>query len=392
MTTPEDRLRDALAAVASLVQPEDHGNRSDEQVDRLPLDQLPHRWGHRYIPLATAAAVLAIIVVGVLIRPVRDHGRQATPASRTAAPARYFIANVQGTGVSVRDVRTGRVTAIVKAPPGESWSSLSATTDPHMFYIATQSNGMNLHRLIIDDTGRVRSLLPVAGPILPGGFDVVSLAASPDGTRLAFPINRLGDIAKPKIVERKGAYGSVSIGVLAMSLKRSVVFQTMTVTGRVSGLSWAADGRHLAYELDGSVNGSDGVWILDTDAGHDLIAASRHVFSWQSAFVPPYTAPVLSADGVHLYLLADSEGLRGKFTQIIEVDTRTGRRQRMLYEQAQSPGGGNAQWAFTQVARDPAGTSLLAVDDRGRAHRVDIGTGRVTTFPFTGGSPNALAW
>jgi hypothetical protein len=376
MTTPEEQLRDALAAVAALVQPEEDAERSDERVHRVP-----RRWGQRYAPIAMAAAVLLIVTAGILIGPARDHGSagRPSPTPSAVAPAKYFIANVQGRGVSVRDARTGQVAATVKPPAGTSWSAMSATADPQVFYLAAQASDVRLYRLGIDDAGRVRSLSPVT-TFQSGASDLIYLAASPDGARVAFPV------AKPGA----GPDGTPEIDVLDLSTKRRTVFRS-TVTGRVSSLSWAADGRHLAYQLDGSTNRSDGIWILDTHAGRDLAAASRSVLRWQTAFVGDYTSPVLSADGLHVYLIANNQTSRGKSTQIIELDAGTGRRQRVLYEQPYT-GGGNLQWMFTELVRDPAGRSLFVVDEHQRAHRVDVATGRATTFRFTGGTPNALAW
>jgi hypothetical protein len=291
----------------------------------------------------------------------------------------YFIVNVQGVGVSVHDAHTGRMAATVKPPADTSWTAVSATANPHVFYLAAQASDVRLYRLGIDGAGRVGSLSPVA-TVQSGAADLVSLAATPDGARVAFPVMNLGP----------GSYGPAEIDVLDLSANRRTVFRT-TVTGRVSNLSWAADGRHLAYQLDGSTNDSDGVWILDTHAGRDLIAASRSVFRWQPTFVGDYTNPVLSADGRHVYLIAVGHGRGGKTTQIVELDAGTGRRQRVLYQQPYISGR-NAQWAFTEFARDPAGKSLLVVDEHARAHRVDIATGRAVELLSTGGIPNALAW
>jgi hypothetical protein len=376
MTTPEDRLRDALTAVAALVQPEEDGERSAGRVPRVP-----RRLGQRYVPIAAAAAVLLVVTASVLVGSVRGHRTTGLPDTTPApaAPAKYFVANVQGAGVSVRDAHTGRVAATVRPPAGTSWTAVSAAADPHVFYLAAQASDVRLYRLGIDDAGRVGSLNPVAD-FSAGDFDLVSLAASPDGVSVAYPVANPG----------KGPYGPAEIDVLDLSSKRRTVFR-MAVTGRVSSLSWAADGRHLAYQLDGSANGSDGVWILDTHTGRDLAAASHNVLHWQTVFVGSSTNPVLSADGRHVYLIAADQAHGRKSTQIIELDARTGRRQRVLYGQPYSKGG-NAQWAFTELVRDPTGRSLLAVDDRGHAHRVDIATGRATTFRFPGGTPNALAW
>jgi hypothetical protein len=104
-----------------------------------------------------------------------------------------------------------------------------------------------------------------------------------------------------------------------------------------------------------------------------------------------YIAPVLSADGRHVYLAAaTTKGKRS--TRVLELDARTGRQLRVMYEQPYTGKGGGGNWDFVHLARDPSGTMLLVVDPGGRAHRIDIASRRVTSMPFPGGVPNAFTW
>jgi hypothetical protein len=411
MTTSEDRLRDALAAVADLVQPATALPRSEAALsapgqDRTrsggQIHRLPPRWRQRYVPIATAAAVLLTVAASILIRPVRNHGSQDT--LDVAVPARYYVTNVEGPGVSVHDVRTGKVTAMVKPPALSSWSTLSATADPHVFFLASTARYVRVvpgqprvrrlnvadrfYRLDIDDAGRARSLKPTAVTIPANASVPTSIAASPDGARIAYP-NLIGQEKMTGLENSKAGYGPAEIDVVNLSTGRRAAFRAPTWGGLVESLSWAADGRHLAYQIAGAGDGSAGVWILDTRGGRDLRAGSRHVVTYHEH---DYTSPVLSADGRHVYLIADNAGHGGRTTQVIELDARTGKRQRVLYEEPFNPAGGNVSWTFTELARDPAGTSLLAVDDLTHAHRIDIATGHVTNFHYAGGAPNAIAW
>jgi Tol biopolymer transport system component len=378
MSTTEERLRDALAATAALVQ-------DDERT--VPVAGTRHRrqW---YVPLVAAALVLLVVVVSAVVTSGRTHGPENPPAVRPAptgppasSPARYFMANVQGGGyveMSVRDARTGQVTATLKPPANAMWDTVSATGDPHVFYLTANTDQVRLYRLRIDGSGRTRALTEVA-TLDPGVSDLVFLAASPDGKRVAYPLANPGQ-----------PYGPAEIDVLTLATGQRTAFRT-TVTGRVSSLSWAHDGRHLAYELDGSANGSDGIWVLDTHGGRDLLTGARHVLPWNTAFVGGHVAPVLSADGRSVYAINTVGAKSRKSTRIVQLDVRTGGLLRVLYEQPYSSKSGNRQWSFTELALDPSGRSLLAAGG-GQVHRVTIATGTVTTFPFGRGEPNALAW
>jgi hypothetical protein len=367
--TTEDRLRDAFAAITELVQPEqqpvEHAVRSRRGVRRV----------RRYGPLAVAAAVLLFVVAGVLVR--RD--RPPAPGPLGGGPARYFVANVTGgdgiNELTVRDVRTGRITATRKPPAGGEWARVSATADPAVFYVAIPSSpdSAYLYRLRIDGTGRISALTRVRH--LSVTASASTLAVSPDGTRVAYPAHRL----TPR--------GPAEIDVMTLSDGRRTAFRS-TEPGVVDALSWAADGRHLAFELYGSAYS---VRVLDTRAGRDLLASSHPVLVKDKSAARTYTHPVLGADGQSLYLIADHRAHGHRSTQLLELDARTGRALRVLYEQPTS-GARAPHWAFTSLARDPRGTGLLVVDPQGRAHRVDLASGQVTTIPFQRGTPNTTAW
>lgn len=369
--TTEDRLREALAATAALVHLEDQPQ------------TVPARTPRRIAPLAVAAAVL-VILAGVVFG-LRGEGDPAPAVSPgVAAPARYFMAKIGGgntTTVSVRDIQTGRVTATVTPPSHSLWTEVSATADPHVFYatsapdFGTRNVETSLYRLTIDATGRLRTRTK-AGALtrnLPLAF-----AAAPDGTRVAFSSVTKG-------------LGPATIEVLTVSSGRRTVYRTST-TGFVSELSWSADGRYLAFQLLTQLGTGYNVRILDTRAGHDLIRDSRPVLTGGRSYVSTYVAPVLSADGRHVYLLAAATTKGHRSIRVLELDARTGRQLRVMYEQPHTGKGGNPIWEFLHLARDPTGTMLLVVDPSGRAHRIDIASRHVETMPFPGGVPNAFTW
>jgi hypothetical protein len=316
--------------------------------------------------IAMAATLLLIVTVGGIV----GLGAVARPG-----PGHYLVANAMGR-LTVRDALTGKVTATVQPPDGGDWGDVSAVTDPHVYLVVHQLPRLGqatLYRLTIDDDGRVRALTP-AQDLPPDVGAPGSLAVSPDGTRIA--------------LLRGGAQANlpVEIDVMTGSGERPAVFRASKISSAF-GLSWGTDGRHLAFVF--RAEHAYSVRVLDTQAGPDLLKSAPPVFSGGAADVP-YTTPVLGKDGRTMYLIADDRTGGRRTTQVIEVDLRTGRRLRTLYEQPLDARYGNVGWGFTILVRDRAGTALIAVDPQGRGHRIDIASGRVTTIPSALGSP--VAW
>jgi hypothetical protein len=120
--------------------------------------------------------------------------------------------------LSVRDIQTGRVTAIVTPPDRRQWTAVSATADPHVFY-ATATTGygsptdrLSVYRVTIDAAGRVRTRTERPGRSQNG---LSAFAAAPDGTRLAFSVaNRNKGPATLEVltVSNGRAYGLPGVG------------------------------------------------------------------------------------------------------------------------------------------------------------------------------------
>src|ERR1051326_3278161 len=119
MTTTEERLRDALRASAACVH--------DDRL--LPLPATPPETAERritawLIPLAAAAAVVLIVgLVLAVTRTLQPAPGSSSNASVTTTPQpRYFATFVQTSktsGIQVRTVATGKVTAYLPTP---KWS------------------------------------------------------------------------------------------------------------------------------------------------------------------------------------------------------------------------------------------------------------------------------
>ncbi|GAA2610834.1 hypothetical protein SMC26_24825 [Actinomadura fulvescens] len=400
MTKTEEQLRDAL-----------HGIAAAARTPEIRMTAArPRRLSAWLVPVTVAAAVLLVMAAGVVGASVfRSPDRAATPLS---GPGRFVVAataqgqGTAGNGVTVRDASTGAITATVPLPKGVSeWNAITATNDETLFYLAgvapDQPRG-RLYRLSLTSAGRVSGLDPIKGGHSEAHMRY--LAASPDGRRIAFPVDALVKSSRVRITPKPNAsngkrlspeqgsrgvspsasvYGPVQIVVVDVATGRKEVFKSKT-TGLLESLSWSADGRRLAYSVGGS-QGADGIWVLDTRAGHDLLKASHRV-----PVSGLLNSPVLGADGRRLYVIA-AQG-RPSWTRVIEVDVATGRQLRVLFEEKYGGDPANAVWMFTQLDRDATGRNLMAVSDR-YAHRIDLSTGQARRVPFVGGvEPYSFAW
>ncbi len=176
-------------------------------------------------------------------------------------------------GVAVRDAASGRVTDKL---PGQMdmYSAVTGTGTNRVFFLAARSGRAQspdrdpeisqippggAFRVRIDDSGRVAELtavpgVPEPGPGVPRPID---LAASGDGSRLAFPVHR------PRRRPPTGtADASPSeIGIVDVATGERMAWQAES-DGVIGGLSLTADGRRLACSWHGAGQGN-GIRVTD---------------------------------------------------------------------------------------------------------------------------------
>jgi Tol biopolymer transport system component len=395
MTKTEQQLRDALTAVADLVQPREQSQRASEHPKRRHSPWLG--------PVCVAAAIVLIVTVGSAVSQ-RLPGERPTSGSATTAaamqpvaptgPARFF-AVLQMTVVKVYNAKTGAPTQTVPNPPDVNvWTTVSATRDDRLFLlsgyigIGASSNNLTdnprLYWLRLDASGKMSSLIRVSG--FHSTQHLLAMAVSPDGTRVAYAL---------PIVVKPDSNGDSQSGIAVLNLATRHT-QTFPSDGDIRNLSWANDGRHLAF-FAGGAHGHDGIWTLDTQArpSKNLYAASRLVIRWEAGPLGTLTTPVLSADGSKIYAIATQTELPTggpNWTRLIEIDAATGRQLRVLYQQKYTGVGAdnNAIWQFTRLARD-TGSERLLIISTGYAYRIDIKTTHTARTPI-GPTANDLAW
>jgi hypothetical protein len=327
----EDRVRTATRAGASLIRDVPPlAAPAPARLRRRP-SPAPRRWVNWGVPLAAAAAVVAIALTLVAVRQpgtpspaasvspaasasatASAHGTAtasgtATPsgtgsaspsatASGTAAPAtipRYYaiargydVQSSRPEPLIVGDDLTGTVIDTISAPAGLVFTNVRGTSDDRTFIVEAAVNtppygappySWYLLRLAPGSAHPYQlTKLPIK---LPGSRTfALAYALSPDGRELA--VESADDSAKGKPLTL--AIYSVSTG--AQLHAWTVDEQQISRDTSVGPLSWLSDGRHLVVSaLAGSAQDMQ-LRTLDVSAtGTDLMADSQALFTADSS-------------------------------------------------------------------------------------------------------------
>ncbi|MET7462175.1 hypothetical protein [Nonomuraea sp. NPDC005501] len=270
---------------------------------------------------------------------------------------------------AVHNAETGAFVANISLPPGiaGSWHLVAAARDNRTFAIAGWTGPKTEIRFFLvrlGDDGRPEKPVAVTQTDPDDLSAIYDLALSADGTRLAYATALIG--------------GGAKISVLDVATGRRRDWKTLTHS-MVTGLSWAPDGRSLAYVLGGRALALLDLARLGT--GPDS-AASRIVKSSMDA--RPIESVAHTPDGGALIYAS------GHTVERVPVT------------------GGPAQvLARPELPRDASLSLRFSVDGTGehllyvhgwRAHRVGLADGAAGSVPITvgerpgeGNSPRA-AW
>jgi hypothetical protein len=255
-----DQLSQALGAAAELMT--ERIQASPAPSTRPARDRRSSRRGGRLpgwlVPLAAAAAV-AVVVAGSLLVS-RIHFGASQPSSATSGPPAFYL--TLGTGISpqveVHRASDGAVTGTVPSTREWSITAMSATAGDRTFFVSetpvqnpAKPNLCPANRFLRFDvtaTGAVTGLRQAGRQV--AGLNL-QLAASPDGTRLAYWA----------YCGSEPAWGlhvmNLASGAVSSWTSNWAGSVNTTSPADVSGpaqISWTADGRSLAlnYQWKGS--------------------------------------------------------------------------------------------------------------------------------------------
>jgi hypothetical protein len=306
-------------------------------------------------------------------------------------------------GAAVRDAASGRV---IDRLPGrmDMYSAVTGTGGNRVFFLAARSGRERLaghdpeisqipsggaFRVRIDELGRVTDLSAVPGisepePGQPGPTD---LAATADGSRLAFPVRR------HRLGPPTGAPDAPpsEICIVTVAAGKRTVWQAES-DGSISGLSFSADGRRLAYSWHGAGEGN-GIRVTDvpdTAPGGVVTTPSRLVMPEQNSLGNLGQA-VISPDGSTLYVTAARYGPGGQpVTRLAEIAVADGQLLRIAYER-HGADPSNVIFGWGPLAIDPSGQHAL-IAYSGNLGRIELSSGHFTELPMDENGAFDIAW
>ncbi|MFB9630235.1 WD40 repeat domain-containing protein [Nonomuraea helvata] len=271
---------------------------------------------------------------------------------------------------AVHNAETGSFIANIPLPPGveSSWHLVAAARDNRTFAIAgwTEPKNPDIRFFLVrlGEDGQPGKPVVVTQTDPDDLTLVYDLALSADGTRLAYSTPLIG--------------GGAKISVLDVTTGRRRDWKTLTHS-MVRGLSWAPDGRSLAYVLGGRAIALLDLARLGTDpegAASRIIKNATGAMPFESLAHTPDGSALIYASGHTV----ERVPLAGGPTQVLA--------------RPELPPDASLSLRFSV---DGTGEHLLYVH-KWRAYRVALADGAVTSVPITvderpgeGGSPRA-AW
>ena len=330
MPSIENLLRDELMRVTDTVQP------GQLRPLRIPAPGL--RWRHRLLPVAAAAAIIAVAVSAVLVA-----GPKLAPASApdTAAVPRYYLTftfaadpqfhKLPVTEAMIRDTATGKITGTVKIVTNSFPASVAATAAPdgRSFILAIAENApkdeYRFFRLPVSASGKPGHLTELPAYPVPVNAYLAGIALSPDGTRLAVSFSYgLG--------ATNGGPAKYMVGAVEVINLVTGAVRTWTADMRQGHWyqpgqpSWANGNRMIAFtwqqakSMSNDAMTMEGVRLLDTEAPGDNLANARMIMP-AKAVNGTINSVLITPDGRDV-LVATSRDSRGTVVvQISEVPT-----------------------------------------------------------------------
>ena len=404
MNTIEERLRAAAQAAAGTVAPGSAPplDLPGQPGRRLGRARRPRRggWPRWVAPVAAAASVIAVIAASLAItggtharprpaaggthtgrRPAAPETRAERAAALASVPPYYLTL----TGYSgqphrravIRASATGAVLATVTPPaPYGTFTYVSGAADDRTFALAAQrlvpvpagrkgaaarqlnsSAQAKFFLLHFSPAARTARLAALPVPMTSGGLPqegttgLTGIALSPDGSKLAIAVERPAPLPP-----------EITVAAVATGSERTWAWSGTGWIGDFRNsfqpLSWAADGRTLAFQ-EGHGNTTASVRLLDTDApGSNLRSSSRQAAQWQfdednagSIAITPDGSRVIAPVTTFL-----RHPLRGDL-QIREFSASTGKLARVAAHWRYIGGAGGEDVLWT----NSSGSTLIAV-------------------------------
>ena len=399
MPSIDNLLRDELKRVTETVQP--------GQLRPLRILAPGRRWRQRLLPLAAAAAVIAVAVSAVLVAGPKLAPAPASAPVTAAVPRHYltftFVPDKQFhdlpvTEAVIRDTATGKITGTVKIMTKSFPASVAADAAPdgRSFILAIAENApkdeYRFFRLPVSAGGKPGHLTELPAYPVPVNAYLAGIALSPDGTRLAVSFSYgLG--------ATNGGPAKYMVGAVEV-----INLVTGTVRTWTAGMqqghwyqpgqpSWADGNRMISFTWQQAKSMSNdamtmqGVRLLDTEAPGDNLADARMIMP-AKAVHGTINSTLITPDGRDV-LVATSRDSRGTVVvQISEVPTAGSGPVRVLRTET-------ARATTTSQGMLADSGQVLSLAPGGRYALVqcihfgwlDLGSGRFTPLPAYSPTP-----
>jgi hypothetical protein len=413
----EERLRAATRAAADTVAPGSAPplRLPGEQPGRARWDQR-HRWLRPMVPLAAAAAVAAVVIASLTLTRgmhTASPGGAASLAQSVALSSvpPYYVAIAGRPDAPehavIRASATGKVLTTVKPPrPYGSFTFVSGAADDRTFVLAAQrwwnvtsgtqgadaqqrdnTTPVVFFRLRFDPRTRTAQLTRLSRVAGPQAEQLAGIAASPDGSRLALAQHT----AEIRVVTL--ATGSSRRWVWPGTTPSSGTWVGNAKPGG-QPLSWAADGRILAFQFWTQSGGITQVRLLDTTSPGGSLRAARPAVSFVGhgqVKTGPVGNSIITPDGTKIVTVASRT--RGGRPEVMEFSVRPGPPAGPAYAWTVISGGRDASdvlWA------NPSGRTLIvAAGSSSSATGSGLGVlrgGQLTPLPGSPVQTSNVAW
>jgi hypothetical protein len=333
MTNTEQRLADALRAVARSVR--------EETLPSLqaPAPRRGRRWAIRLAPAFAAAGVALAVLISLL---VSHTGPPAPPV--TGAPPVYYAAMTAGS-VQIRSTATGKLTGTARVPSGWTAAAEAAASNGTTFFVACNSTTIGgadqtkLYSFEITSSGQVTGFAPVKDGTFDNALTGSAMAVSPDGSQVAFSI---AEHASASATREQSGIEIIDPGTGARQLRSGGLAHAGTLY--LPSLSWNGNGSlvFLAQWCDGQeflgvclkTPSGEQVRTLDP-AGRGSLGGSSVLFSSSASY--PYIGQALVSDGGSALILAAMAGSSArdgdpKSFQVLQVPIHPAGSPQLLYQ------------------------------------------------------------
>jgi hypothetical protein len=349
MTDIEQRLREELKAAASTAQP--------YMLRELTLPSRRRRGAGAPGWLAPVTAVIAVIAVIVGVQVIFRAARPGPqPAATGTMPQFYVSYRPPGTAV-VAHSATGAVISRVVIP-GAHIEQITGAPDDRTFALSAFSGSgagevTKFYAFHLTADGRPGPLeaLPLSVRAGPAGYDVTSIALSPDARSLAVAVVPASlEGTRPTAAHRS----RIEIATLGTGAVRTWVAASET---NVSDLSWADRGRlgYRSNDLRGFPRSTVvRMNLLDTTRpGTELVTSGTEV-TLHTGGAPVDSALFTAGGSTVIAWTGPVSGTSGEI--LAAYSAQTGHRQRVLYR---GPGHGNFVVQGDLLSADRSGRHLL---------------------------------